>query len=382
MQMEKTQPHDPLDGDATQSSTRIRGQQRKPRPSWRSFLLIGGLVLFGFLIAVALLLPVAAYGYYQFYGLIVPGVRIEALDLGSMAWQEAYEGLSQVYGIDPEIVVTDGNRMWRAKASEFGVAWDLQAAIQKALSVGHGKDVLTEAKEMIESLRSGRTMEMPCSFDEETARATLIEWQGTVNIAPVDAGWQIQQAEVVIEPPQIGSALDVEGTLESLAADPRSLLVDGRLDFKLVPVNPALMDVSYEAEHAERLLNADIEIKAYDPISDEHPSWKVSRQQIADWLQIKMGELAPYVLIDEEQIAAYVDQLNAELGPGRFLEKEETETAISSALETGEEISLRLYHPRTTYVVPAGETLLEIGWKLGFPYWMILAANPDLDSRR
>lgn len=43
---------------------------------------------------------------------------------------------------------------------------------------------------------------------------------------------------------------------------------------------------------------------------------------------------------------------------------------------------MRVSHKPTTYVVQPGDTLLKIAWKLGFPMWKILEANPGLDPDR
>lgn len=378
MPSDKTQPHESLSEDTLHSAARGSGQRRKPRPSRGSLLLIGGLIAFGFLVAVALLSPVAAYGYYQLHGLIVPGVHVEGLNLGSMAWQEAYEGLAQVYGTDPEVLVSDGNRVWKAKASDFGVAWDIPSTIYVALSVGHGKALWAEAQEMIESLRGGWKIEMQYAFDETVARESLDEWKRTVEIPAVDANLQIKDGLVVVTDSHMGHALDIEATLEGLLENPKGLLEGRQLLLRLVPIEPEIRDVAALAAEAERLLSAKLRIDGYDPIEYEHVIWDVTRSQIAEWLVVERGAAELEVRLAMSQMDAFMQQLNEGLQPDRFLNAEEGIVEILGSLRDGSIINLRLYHSRTTYIVQRDDTLLKIGWKLGFPYWMIVDANPHL----
>ena len=110
----------------------------------RIFLLIvlSGTLLISLLLCVVL--PLVAYVYFQTYGIIVPGVRVGDLELGGLTWQEAKDGLDLVYGIDPDLILTDGERNWITKASEFGLGWDTAAMAQRAQELEVAGAVLAE----------------------------------------------------------------------------------------------------------------------------------------------------------------------------------------------------------------------------------------------
>jgi hypothetical protein len=383
MNSEGTQPtHRASD----QSSPRIARREMSRRredglPRIVTLGLVAAFVLL--LIVLAVGLPLSAYAYFQLSGLAVPGVHVGQLDMGGMNWQDVNDGLSVVYGQEQEILVTDGERGWRAKASDFGVGWDIDAATQEALNVGHGKDFVTEFSEMFQSALHGWEIEPALAFDRDAARLQLILMENTVNIPATDAELQIADGEVLVTESVQGSALDVDATLALLSEDPQALLLGGELRLILKAQAPEIADVSQAASEAERLLSSAPVVQAYDPLSDEHYRWEIGREDIASWLIVEQDEDGPRVSLDEARLASYAEGIDASLAADQFLELEGIIDTLMSGLNgeqaEGEE-PLRIYHPTTRYVVGQDETLLEIGWKLHFPYWMIMDANPYLYS--
>jgi len=329
----------------TVSTTRRGG---KPRFSSRIFMVGGFIALLLILLLVIIVLPISTYAYYQIYGRVVPGVYIGELELGGLTWQEAREGLDTVYVSDYEVLVSDGSRVWKAKASDFGVWWDTEAMAQQALNVAHGKDFKVEISEMIESISYADVL--------------------------------IENGEVKIIPAVVGFSIDIQETLNQLALNPQILIDKDELLLRIQMDQPVIHDVSHVAAEIEGLLASEFVLSAYDPVRNEGYSWEVGREDIASWLELQKSEDGHKVILVDSTIETYARELNSSFGSDQYLEVEGVISAIQNALDGTVVDHLRVYHHETTYLVKPGDSLLEIGWELGFPYWMIMDANPDLYS--
>jgi hypothetical protein len=373
-QPSQTASERPLDSLARNGE---KAQKRRPSRKWVIGCLILSILLVGLLVVA---IPIAAYAYYQINGLIVPGVKVGSLELGGLTWLEAKNGLDVVYPQEMEILVTDGTRTWRGKASDFGVGWDTEAMAHAALNVAHGKDLSSELSEMVKSLIEGWELEPKLAFDLEAARIELLKWEPTVNIPARNAELRIQDGEVEVLPPETGLSLDVETTLSDLSSDPQGLIESGMLLLTVHTQEPEITDVSQIKNQVEEMLDANVVVQAYDPIEDEHYEWEIDREKIASWLVLpSMGDNTD-VLIDTEAVSSYAEGLDSSLGSVRYLEIEEVRDAIINSIHGDPVPTLRVHYSSTRYLVQPGDTLLEIGWELGFPFWMIMDANPFLYS--
>jgi lipoprotein-anchoring transpeptidase ErfK/SrfK len=68
------------------------------------------------------------------------------------------------------------------------------------------------------------------------------------------------------------------------------------------------------------------------------------------------------------------------LDENQFLLQKTLAAEIEDTLHENEEISIRVFHHPTTYLVQEGDTLLKLGWRMRMPYWMIMEANPETYS--
>jgi len=330
------------------------------------------------LLLLSVVLVFVVYGAYQVYGWVVPGVSIGDITLTGLTWGEVERGLTQVYGADQTITVTDGQFAAQISAADLGLAWDTQAMAQEALDVGHGKDLFVEMREMADSWLNGADLEPILSFDPETARGTLQELAMASYAAPHDAHLEIIDGEVEITPSLDGSTLDIEASLESLQADPRLILEQGVMPIVFSPVPAVLQDVSAAKAEAERLLASDILLHTYDPLDDQHQIWSPSRKEIGSWLLVDETASGPEISVDQMRVLEFLQEVNGELGPEKSIHSESLSQEILAALGTSSNIMARVYHPQRTYVVQAGDTLLEIGWAHDIPHWYIEEENPFL----
>ncbi len=350
------------------------------RKKGRIFLLVvlSGTLLISLLLFLAL--PLIAYVYFQLYGIIVPGVRVGDLELGGLTWQEAKDGLDLVYGVDPDLILTDGERNWITKASEFGLAWDTAAMAQQAANVGHGKDFLTEVSEIVESFRYGWEIEQDLGFDLTAAHRGLLDWEPNVLTAPINATLNLTGDQLIITPSQLGSGLDFDASLAAITQNPELIMEQGLLHFVTESISPDIPSVHDLADELENFMSQEITVRAFDPIRDDEYEWTLERGDIASWFIIEEREDGPIFTIDGTAILRSVESLMNTLDEGQFLIQETLAAEIEDALYENEEINIRVFHHPTTYLVQEGDTLLKLGWRMRMPYWMIMEANPETYS--
>jgi LysM repeat protein len=126
-----------------------------------------------------------------------------------------------------------------------------------------------------------------------------------------------------------------------------------------------------------------VEIRAYDPVTDEHFTWRPTRDVIAGWISLEHVGDQIRIEIDPQEIRAYVDGLNTFLGSERFLEQGPVVDAIMSDL-TGsahqDHVQIISYYP-SQYTVKPGDTLVSIGFRVHLPYWKLFELNPTLSTQ-
>jgi hypothetical protein len=332
------------------------------------------------IIILAIAVPATAYIYYQIGERIVPGVRVGGLELSGLTRVEAKKGLDRVYPQELEIFITDGTRTWTGRASDFGIGWDTDTMIQQALNVAHGKSLSSELSEMLESIQHGWEVEPVTYFNVETARIELLKWEATVNVLAKNADLRIVDGQVETLPPENGLSLDVETTLDLLSENPEAVIDTGELWLFVRSQEPEIADVSSVRDRAEEILSANVTVQAYDPVEDELYAWQAGREEIGTWLGVQKTDLGYELFLQESEIENFANELIASLSDDQYLEFEDVVASIQNAIDGSVGDPLRVYHRETTYIVQPGDTLLEIGWQLGFPFWMIMDANPYLYS--
>jgi lipoprotein-anchoring transpeptidase ErfK/SrfK len=374
--------------ETTQPADRAQRQPQQRRRRWWRFdrnmlsgLLIGmvaGLVISALLLGGVIV--VGVYGYFQWFGLILPGVHVGDVALRGMTVEEATLELHEAWNAEQGIALSDGEHRWYAPPSDLGLSFDPAATAQRAYNVGHGQDPISEMLTMFDSILNGTAVVPVVQVDVAAARSGLNAQAETINLPPQEASIRFAGGQVVVVPGVPGNMLDVEATLAMLVADPGAALRDGYLPLVMVRVAPRNQDIGNAQAEAERLLDLDLTIQGYDPITDEHMQWTASREVIASWLTVTDGAAGPAVVVDEGRLAAYIGDLGAALGDGQRFDAEESIPLIETALMSDSTGTLVVKHPPTIYTVQPGDTLTSVAWEVGVPGWRILAANPGLGA--
>lgn len=362
-----------------------------PQPGRSRGLLAGGRTLFPyllifsvgvivvFLIGLPLLIGVGGYVYYQVTGRIAPGVQVGGSSLGWMTVEQAATVLHKDWNLEKRLLVSDGFKSWTVSTGDLGLELDAIQTARNAFGEARRQAMWTEFGQMARSWLDGSQVAPAANVDLQKARSTLLALNENVTKPARDAQLTWDGSQLVVIPSELGYAIDISATLQTLQASPGLVLTSGYLRLPLVPVIPKIADVTGAMQQAEQFLNTPLALNAYDPIREEYFRWDISRQELGSWLTFLPGENGPQIGIDEDRLSSYLDTLSATLDGDRWLDSSIYSPLLAQAVQNGGQILMLVNHHPTTYVVQPGDTLISIGWKVGIPYWMILQANPELD---
>jgi LysM repeat protein len=355
----------------TRPSRPARPAQTGLSPS--AVLSLGGCAFVLALIPAVLLLGL--YLIFEAFGMVMPGVRIGQLAVGGLTERAAAASLDKTFN-QRQLVATDGKRAWAATPADFGLWLDPQATARQAFLLGRGSSSAGELLQMLIGRSLGANPVV--TFDPERAHASLANWVGLVNQAPVDASLQYDKGKWQSVPGRNGYTLDVNGTLAAIGADPGAVMLSGFLPLKLVPTPPKVADLTPALGRLQGQLDHPLKLQAYDPISDELSDWEVPAETLAGLIKVESASGEVRATLDQGKFKAYLVQWQASLGDGKTAEPGDLKH-LSSDWQAGKVITVVVHYPPTDYVVQRGDTLLSISYEQGMMAWKILQANPDLE---
>ena len=338
-------------------------------------------VILGFsaILLIGFLSAVSFYSYYKFTNRIVPGVSVGNTGLGGLTTTEAAIELHKKWNLENPIQVSNGLTTLIVPAEQLGLSIDALKTAMRAYEVAHNGFILAEVMQMVVSINEGWEITPATVFDENIARTGIETLASQFSQAPRNATLYLDGEQIIPIPGDFGFTVNNESTLETIKDDPQAILESGNLEVTLMPVLPQVMDATDAAAEAQALIDETLTIHAYDPIFDKSQEWTIDRPTLASWLMVELNEDGPRAIFDRKRVSAYLNSLSAGLGPGLYLDGDRYGLQLAEALREGDIPTIIISHEPTTYVVQPGDTLLKIGWKLGMPFWMILAANPDID---
>lgn len=336
----------------------------------------------GLVLAVAAL---AGFAALRASPRILPGVTVLGLPLEGQDVEQAAALLDRFWNHEMRLAAVDTQdpqRAWTVTPAEVGLVVDAAASAAAAHAVGRGPGLPAALDQLAGLLTGGVDVRPRVLFDPVAARAGLLALAPRTTLPPVDAVIRIEAGRVQHAPGVPGRTLDADRTLELLASDPSGALLDyGFLPLVMQPVAPRLADAGDAAAEAERLLAAPPTLQAFDPVTGERFAWTPAPEQMAAWLAFEADGPAYRVRVDSAALEAYAIALGGGLGADRFLPPAAARDALLEALQGGSPAPVRVGYNPGSYVVGARDTLVSIGVRYGFPYWVIVEANPHLRTR-
>ncbi len=317
----------------------------------------------------------------RFYeGFIYPNVHALGLDLGGMTLVEAQTALA-ARGAQTsvgDLILRGEAQQWALPWTEAGLALDAAATAQAAYAVGRGAATLREQLTVWLALHEITPI---YTVDLEKTRVALEQLSLQISRLPVEASIGLENGRAVVLPGTPGRMLDVTAMLGQLTALPIAQGQPAAIDLVFRDVYPLEPDTSDVQAQAELLLNRQIELSAYDVLTDATLRWTLGRADFAPWLRlVEQTDKTIKVEVNPTAVPATLERLAAGTGDGRGFRLEEATRQILEAFNAGGgSIELYLTHAERVYTVQSGDILGRIAARFGMPPGLIVEANRGVD---
>ncbi|PWH19026.1 MAG: hypothetical protein DDG59_04440 [Anaerolineae bacterium] len=339
-------------------------------------------VILSVLCFLPLICVLTPYAYFQVLDIVLPNVRVGSVAVGGLSLNEATERIDQFYNQRRRIPVTDGLRVWYFAPVELGLLVDASRSTQRAFEYGHEPNILNNLSAFLRSLSTPVTFSPVTILDTNQAARRLRQLNEEARQQPKPPTVVVEQGQIKWIEGEMGYEINIEDTLHQMIADPSGIMQRGELKLSLKPIPPPTIDTTEAHSQLETFLQRAANLMVYDPIKDEWLKLPISQEMVSRWVEVQVIDQKASLRLSEEKIKSDLNALGETLGDNRYLNAETIAPLVARQIESGAPVFMRVNYKPTTYVVQAGDTLLKIAWKLGFPMWKILEANPGIDPDR
>ena len=279
--------------------------------TWMLRLLTAGFLALGaFLVGMVALLGVQRLWYS---GSALPGVYVGEVYVAGLSQAQIEAALTAgiPYPATGRVVLRDGPQVWTAHPGEVGVVLDTPSMAAAALSLGRTGNLLEQAGVQLEALFRGEVLSPILIFDERAAAAYLSGPAARIDRPTIEAGVLVDGREVHVTDGQIGRQLDIDATLDSIAAATAGM-TDTVIELPVRDTPPAILDASAQAEVARRLLAQPFSLTA-----DGAGPWTFEPEELAGLIRFRRvedGSSARLVVgLDEAVLIPMLTELVPEL---------------------------------------------------------------------
>lgn len=351
---------------------RSRHPANKDRPWLLPALMVGAALI----VMLPGLLLTLLFIYFEWGGVIYPGVTVGDIHVGWLSSEKAANRLDTAWNTEKTLQISDGVNTWTSKPLDFGLYLDTVTTVERAYSVGRGQGWITELFQIF--VRWEWPVAPEIAFNPETARETLQAAGPVIGTPPREAHLSYTDGRWQGTPGESGIALDIEATVSSIAAAPGLLMSSGYLRLIMAPVQPGIADISLVVDYLNQSYPAPLKLEAYDPIEDTSLELSTPTAVLSTWIKTEGGS-GHTLFLDETMIKQYLESWGDEnLESGLALETNIQAEEILDAWQKDVPFPLLIRHTAFEYTVQPGERLIAIGEQFGIPYWKILEANPGI----
>ena len=359
----------------------------------RSRALAGQILLslvFGLLLFVILLIGGIVGYQVRYAGKVFPGVRVAGLDVSGLKPAEA-AALAQAEFSYPQtgrLLLVDGDKAWMASPADLGLYLDPESTATTALEVGRSGTFGDRLSQQFRAWREGVDLAPVLVFDQRAAFSYLTALAQQVDTPVVEASLSLNGTEVDVRPGQAGRQLDLPATLALITAQVQSLR-DGSVPLVVHPTQPAILDVSAQAELARRILSAPLTLTLPEGQPGiEGAPWVFDQAALAAMLSIEKvvtpeGVPTFQVTLNSDSLRQFLYNLapSLALGPqnARFIFNDDTRQleVIQNAV-IGRELNVENTIQAVQEKLSAGEHTLPLAFDITEPPAMDTTTGADL----
>jgi len=305
------------------------------------------------------------YASFALSGRIFPYVKTMGVDIGGLTTQEAEDKLRAVWDAGYSIDLWVGDeKVGGATAQQMGFELDIPATIAQAQSVSFG------------AIPFGRDIHPVVTIEEITSTDFLLDFADEVYQSPVNARYEWQNGTLAGVAGGAGRELNYTRTTDKLNARLTDVVMNKRFDLEMSVLLPINDDPEPYLDDVMRIVSQPLELRGYDPYTNQFFTWAVDRDTFTGWLMAGDDSL----ILRQDTFSQFVNQINTTLNPSdsnlRYIEPTEATEKVNLAIAEGQtSIDLRVRYRPTVYEVQRGDTGFRIARRTGIPFFQIKDAN-------
>lgn len=333
--------------------------------------------------ALVIILPLLAISgtliFFQVRQLNLPNVFVYDRNVGMISQDETAALVDQIWNQNRTIQLVAGEDpdiQYQLTPKDLGLWVDpLETAIT-TYSLGRTSEPFADLRAAVDG--QSRFIMPVLYYDESQARQTLESVRDDLHILPIDAAVALKDGTWTALPGSVGRNVDIDATLEDLSEDAFAILTEGSIPLYLQTVPPQVADLTPLLDEIESVIEQDLRLEAYDPITEQTFAWSVPDEQKGDWVKVEPGTHQVSLSINADDIQELLSTWSRDLGDNRSFDQELETESIIEGWGADKTPQITVYHDPTIYTVSPGESLWYISLKLGMPMWYIMEANPGL----
>ncbi len=371
---------------ATKKTGKLSLPVRTPSSDRNSYALQNIPFLFTFVIMAVLSCLAApvfaggiAYISIQESSKILPNVTTLDLPIGGKTLVEASELIHQIGNVSHDIVLTNQIVSKSVPVTDLGISLDALKTAEAAYSLGRTGDIFTRIKTIFQAYTGEVYIDPLIMVDINLAKSGLESLAPFFSQAPTEASFYLENEQIKTLPGKIGYTINLDDALVLLQGNSNYIFHSNLFAVPLQPVMPLTLDLSNFLPEAIRLVETPKELIFYDPILDQWITEKLPKPTLLDWLMISASSEGYSLQINPSKVTEYLGVVNQNLLPSRTIDITNATALVMDTIINQSHPVILIQHQPTTYTVQPGDTLLRVGWRLGFPYWQIIDANPSMD---
>lgn len=264
--------------------TTVSFPMRRKRPilaQAATALLAGAMLYMGLVFAWVI-------GYQLVYaGRIFPGISVAGVDLSGLRPDAAALRLGQTlsYPIAGRVVLRDGDKVWAASPAQLGMVFDASTSAQEAYGIGRTGGLFAALSGQVRGGGFGYDVPPVIIFDQRVAFQYLQGLAAQINQPVIEAGLQIDGSNVSVRPAQPGRTLNIDATLIYVSAQLQSFR-DGEISMIVNGYEPAVVDVSGQAEVARAILSQPLVLEISGAGSEDPGPWVYDIPVLANLIRL------------------------------------------------------------------------------------------------
>lgn len=351
-----------------------RRPQRRPGPAL--WVALGALI-----VLIPLVLVCGAIITFQLLHWNLPGVTIFDQPVGMMSYEDTVDWIESYWNNARLITLQNPNDpsfSYIVTPADLGYWVDPAATADAAYAIGRDS---TPFEEITAALWGQNQAVLPVIyFDDSLARQTLETLAADLNVPATDATVAYQDGAWVVIGGASGQALDLDATLQAIYVNAFPILLNQSATLSMQDMPPVINDLTPVLDEIESVVSQNLNLTAYDPITDESTVWTVPVEIKRNWISVDATTHLVELNVLPGDLRDLIDSWEETLSEDGSLSFDVSASEVIEDWQNGLDPIVIVQHAPTTYRVSAGESLWGISLKLGMPMWRIMNANKDLTS--